>query len=49
VVYGWDDVGDVPEEAVGVDFVHCLLHGFGAKRAANLFEREEFVGCGVFY
>lgn len=48
MVKGRDDVGDVREEPVGVDFAHRLLDGLGAKRAADLLEGKHFAGRCVF-
>lgn len=47
VVDAVDDVRAVPEEVVGLDFLHGVRDGFGAERAADLFEGEELGGRGV--
>lgn len=45
VVDAVDDARAARKELVRVDLAHGLRDGFGAERAADLFEGEEF-GCG---
>lgn len=47
VVDAVDDVRAVAEEVVGLDLLHGVRDGFGAKGAADLFEGEELRGRRV--